>query len=82
MSSVPGGKAIDSAQKSQFFTLDSIMEIATGIPIGDLEHNTNVYRYLKTTANALAPLVIIGSVPAVANILQIQFVAKKLFPTA
>jgi hypothetical protein len=73
---------MDLAQKAQFFTLDVIMDIATGAPIGDVEHDADVYSYLKTTADALAPLIMIGSVPAVQNFLQIPLIARRLFPTA
>jgi hypothetical protein len=73
---------MDLAEKAQFFTLDTIMDIATGVPVGDLEHDKDVYNYLKTTADALPPLIMIGSVPSVANLLQIPFIAKKLYPTA
>lgn len=73
---------MDLAQKAQFFTLDVIMDIATGTPVGDLEHDADVYSYLRTTADALAPLIMIGSVPSVQNFLQIPLIAKKLFPTA
>jgi hypothetical protein len=73
---------MDLAEKSQFFTLDTIMDIATGVPVGDLEHDRDVYNYLKITADALAPLIMIGSVPSVARFLQIPFFAKKLYPTA
>lgn len=58
------------------------MDIATGVPVGDLEHDMDVYHYLKTTADALAPLIMIGSVPSVANFLQIPFIAKRLYPAA
>jgi hypothetical protein len=75
-------RTMDLAEKSQFFTLDTIMDIATGVPVGDLEHDMDVYHYLKTTADALAPLIMIGSVPSVANFLQIPFIAKRLYPTA
>lgn len=75
-------RSMDLAEKTQFFTLDTIMDIATGVPVGDLEHDSDVYNYLKTTADALAPLIMIGSVPAAANFLRIPFIAQKLYPTA
>lgn len=73
---------MDLATKVQFFTLDTIMDIATGAPMGDLEQDADVHRYLKTTAEALPPLIMMGSVPAVNNFLHIPWVAKRLFPTA
>jgi hypothetical protein len=73
---------MDLAQKAQFFTLDVIMDLAIGAPLGDLEHDADLYSYLKTSTDLLAPLVMISSVPAVQNFLHIPFVAKALFPTA
>jgi hypothetical protein len=82
VSSASDFNPMDLAQKAHFFTLDSITDIATGAPIGDLEHDADVFDYLKTTGSALPPLVMIASVPAVQNILHIPFLAKRLFPTA
>ena len=75
-------RPMDFASKAQFFTLDTIMDIATGAPMGDLEQDADVHNYLKTTADALAPLIMMGSVPAVSDFLHIPWVAKRLFPTA
>lgn len=69
-------RSMDIAEKSQFFTLDTIMDIATGVPVGDVEHDMDVYSYLKTTTEALAPLIMIGSVPSVANFLWILLIAR------
>lgn len=73
---------MDLAQKAQFFTLDTIMDIATGAPMGDLESDEDIHSYLKTTADALPALIMMGSVPAVHALIQTPFIAKKLFPTA
>jgi hypothetical protein len=70
------------AQKAQFLTLDTIMDIATGAPIGDLEHDADVFHYLKISAEALGPLVMTAGGPAAQMILQIPFIAKRLYPTA
>lgn len=75
-------RGMDIAEKAQFFTLDVIMDIATGEPIGDLENDIDSFDSLKTTADALPPLIMIGSVPWVANFLRLPFIAKKLYPTA
>lgn len=56
---------MDLAEKSQFFALDAILDIATGAPMGDLKGDEDVNRYLKTTAAALPLLIMIGSVPSV-----------------
>jgi hypothetical protein len=73
---------MDFAEKTEFFTLDTILDIATGTPMGDLDQDMDVNAYLKTTSAVVAPLVMIGSVPSVQNFLHIPFIAKKIFPTA
>lgn len=73
---------MDLAQKAHFFTLDTITDIATGAPIGDLEHDADVYNYLKISADALSIRSVIGSVPAVQNFLNIPILAKRIFPNA
>jgi hypothetical protein len=73
---------MDLAQKAHFFTLDTITDIATGVPIGDLEQDVDVYDYLKISADALSIRSVIASVPAVQNVLQIPILAKRIFPNA
>jgi hypothetical protein len=75
-------RPMDLAAKSQFFTLDVIMDIATGAPMGDLDQGEDIHSYLKTTADALRALIMMGSVPAVSDFLHLPWVAKRLFPTA
>jgi hypothetical protein len=50
--------------------------------MGDLDEDQDIHSYLKTTANALPALIMMGSVPAVSNFLHLPWVAKRLFPTA
>jgi hypothetical protein len=73
---------MDLAQKAQFFTMDTITDVANGAPIGDLENDADAFDYLKATASALPAMVMIASVPSVQNFLNIPFLAKRLFPTA
>lgn len=75
-------RPMDFAEKAQFFTLDTILDIATGTPMGDLDQDADVNAYLKTTSDFVPPLVMVGSVPSVQNFLHIPFIAKKIFPTA
>lgn len=58
------------------------MDIATGAPMGDLDQGEDIHSYLKTTADALRALIMMGSVPAVSDFLHLPWVAKRLFPTA
>lgn len=82
LSSGSNFRPMDLAQKSQFFTLDSIMDLATGTAIGDLKQDADIYSYLKTTADALGPMIMVMSVPEVSNFLQTPWIAKRLYPTA
>ena len=72
---------MDLAQKVMYFTMDVGMNLATGVPLGDLEHDKDVYDYLRINTDMLAPMIIYGSIPIFARILQIPFVAKGLYPT-
>jgi hypothetical protein len=82
VSSASDFQPMDLAQKAHFFTLDTITDIATGVPIGDLEQDVDVYDYLKISADALSIRSVIASVPAVQNFLQIPILAKRIFPNA
>lgn len=73
---------MDLAQKAQFFTIDTITDVAHGAPIGDLENDVDAFDFLKNTASVLPALIMIASVPSVQNFLNIPFLAKLLFPTA
>jgi hypothetical protein len=73
---------MDLARKAHFFTLDTITDIATGAPIGDLENDADMYDYLKIGCDALSIRSVIASVPAVQNFLQIPIIAKRIFPNA
>ena len=82
VSTVSGFKPMDLAKKAHFFTLDTITDIATGAPIGDLEQDADVHDYLKISCNALSIRSVIASVPAVQNFLNIPIIAKRIFPNA
>jgi hypothetical protein len=72
---------MDLAQKVMYFTMDVGMNLATGVPLGDLKHDKDVYDYLRINTDMLAPMIIYGSIPILASILQIPVVAKGLYPT-
>lgn len=73
---------MDLAQKTQFFTIDVITDLATGAPFGDLPSDTDQNEYLRTATEAQPAFVMISSVPALTKFIQIPFVGKRLFPTS
>jgi len=72
---------MDLAQKMQFFTLDTILEIGSGAPMGDLEHDTDIYQYLKISAGVLGYSITMASIPTLRNIVQTPWVANLIAKT-
>jgi hypothetical protein len=73
---------MDLAQKASFFTIDVIMDLATGAPFGDLTSDADQNEYLRTTSEAQPAFVMISSMPALTKLIQIPFIGKRLFPTS
>lgn len=71
-------KAFDLSQKIQYFTSDSIGDIAFGEPIGFLRNDTDMYDYLKTSAEGFPFFVMLSLFPWLMNILSLDFVKKHL----
>lgn len=63
------GKAFDLGQKVQYFTLDVISDIAFGEPFGFLETNSDVYKYIETTEQALPMVMVTTVVPSLVKVL-------------
>lgn len=73
---------MDLAQKTQFFTIDVITDLATGAPFGDLTNDADQNEYLRTTTEAQPAFVMISSMPALTKVIQIPSIGKWLFPTS
>ena len=73
---------MDLAQKTQFFTIDVITDLAMGAPFGDLSSDSDRHEFLRTTMELQPAAIVVASMPWVSKILQTQFVGKFLFPTA
>lgn len=73
---------MDLAEKTQFFTIDVITDLATGAPFGDLTSDADQHEYLRTATEAQPAFVMISSIPALTKIIQIPFIGKWLFPTS
>ena len=74
-------KAFDLAQKIQYFTADSIGDIAFGEPIGFLRTDTDMYDYLKTSAEAFPFFTMLSLFPWLMHVLALDTV-KKYLPSA
>jgi hypothetical protein len=73
---------MDLAEKAQFFTLDVGMDLATGIPLGDLEQDKDLYDYIAINSATMGAAIVIGSVPAIASFLRLPFISRRIFPNA
>jgi len=74
-------KAFDLAQKIQYFTADSIGDIAFGEPIGFLRTDTDMYDYLRTSAEGFPFFTMLSLFPWLVHILALDSV-KKYLPSA
>lgn len=61
---------MDLGEKTSFFTLDVISDLAFGQAFGYLERDDDVYGYLAMSKTALPVMMAISDVPAIADILQ------------
>ncbi len=82
ISSVSDIRSIDFALKAQFLALDSILDITTGDPMGDLKQDADLYNYLKSSASTMPAAVLVGSVPFPQNFLHIPLIAKRVYATS
>ncbi|KAK4161318.1 pisatin demethylase [Cladorrhinum sp. PSN259] len=74
-------KPLDLAKKIQFFTVDSIGDLAFGEPIGFLRTDTDVYDFLKTSAEGFPFLTMLSLFPWLVKLLTLD-VMKKYLPSA
>ncbi|GAB1319333.1 hypothetical protein MFIFM68171_09543 [Madurella fahalii] len=74
-------KAFDLAQKIQYFTADTIGDIAFGKAIGFLENDTDMYDYLKTSAEGFPFFMVLSLFPWLMYVLGLDTV-KKYLPSA
>ncbi len=72
---------MDLARKAQYFTLDTITDIAFGQAFGDLVLDEDVHKYIISTEEMLQAIVLMGSVPIFNDLVQIEWVGKLCFPS-
>jgi len=63
-------RPMDFALKTQFFTLDTIGDLAFGKPFGYLEKDADVFDYIKITTSLIPALTVLSNVPWLARILH------------
>jgi hypothetical protein len=75
-------KLMDLAEKANFFTMDVIVDLATGAPFGDLGEDRDIHDYTRIMAELQPVFAIVGVIGAVSRIMQIPSIGKFFFPTA
>jgi hypothetical protein len=75
-------KIMDLAEKANFFTMDVIVDLATGAPFGDLTEDKDMHDYTRTMAELQPVFAIVGVMGWVSRIIQIPAIGKHMFPTA
>lgn len=73
-------RPMDFGEKTSFFTLDVISELAFGQAFGFIQADSDVYHYLKMTKSAIPFMMAVADVPALASILQSR-VLRGLLPS-
>lgn len=58
------------AQKAQYFTLDSLTDIAFGSPFGFLSHDTDLYEYNKSSTEFFPVMELATNIPFIHSILS------------
>jgi len=71
-------KPFDFAQKINYFTLDTIADLAFGNTFGDLATDSDVHQYLKTTAESLPVIIVVTVLPWLSRLFQIRFIQRLL----
>ncbi|KAH7079455.1 cytochrome P450 [Paraphoma chrysanthemicola] len=70
LSTTQSYRPMDFGEKASFFTLDVISELAFGQAFGYVEHDKDVYDYLKITETFIPIMMVIANVPSLADMLQ------------
>ncbi|KAK4158790.1 hypothetical protein QBC43DRAFT_305187 [Cladorrhinum sp. PSN259] len=71
-------KPLDLAKNVQFFTADSIGDIAFGEPIGFLRTDSDMYDFLKISAEGFPFFTMLSLFPWLVKLLTLDFIKKHL----
>lgn len=72
---------MDLARTVQYFTLDTITDIAFGQAFGDLVLDEDVHKYIKSTEEILPAIVLMTTFPILNDLVQTKWMAKMFFPS-
>ena len=76
-------RLLDFAQKAQFFTVDSISDVALGEPFDDLGRDEDVFNYIGTAEENLPLITQLSALPVLLRILSTYMrIVKWLFPAS
>ncbi|EWG49992.1 hypothetical protein FVEG_09330 [Fusarium verticillioides 7600] len=73
-------KPVDFGRRAQFFTLDVISDLAFGEPLGFLETDSDVYKYIQITEEMLPAVMVTTIIPWLVKVLSSP-VFKSLLPS-
>lgn len=74
-------RPLDLARKAQYFTLDTITDIAFGQAFGDLVRDEDVYKYIQSTEELLDLIIVLGVFPRIQDLLSNEWAAKLCLPS-
>ena len=74
-------RPLDLARKAQYFTLDTITDIAFGQAFGDLVRDEDVHKHIQSTEEMLEVLTLLTVFPTLQDLLSNEWIAKLCFPS-
>lgn len=66
-------RPVDFAEKTQFFTLDVISDLAFGQPFGFLEQDDDVFDFLKIGRAYFPVAIVLANIPSLVPLLHSRF---------
>lgn len=75
-------EAFDFSEKTQFFTMDSLTDMAFGFPFGFLTKDEDLYEYNKSSTEFFPVMELATNVPAIWNIISSKFMQAVAGPKA
>lgn len=74
-------RPLDLARKAQYFTLDTITDIAFGQAFGDLVRDEDVHSYIQSTGEMLEVIILMTVWPKIPDLLSNEWIANLCFPS-
>jgi hypothetical protein len=73
-------RPMDLARVCQYFTLDTITDLAFGKPFGDLDTDSDMHQYIQMTEKQVPVSMLLTMFPKVTSMLQSK-IFRSLFPS-